>query len=247
MIEEFNKYVNGFDRNDINIEVKYQHSFRVMELAKKYATNLGFSKEDIELATLIGLLHDFGRFEQLRVYHTYVDSRSIDHADYSVEQLFDNNQIINFTDKKENYEIIKFAIKNHNKHHIEETNNERMLMHAKLIRDADKIDIIYLLGFLNELNQHGDDEPISKETIEAIRNHVSVDRNKAKCKNDRIAAQYAFAFDIYNDICLEDMKKYLEYYHKQIGQQKIFKEVYDEVITYIDERINNNVRNKIQS
>ena len=88
MIEEFNKYTNNYDMNDEAIRNKYSHSIRVMNLSKKYATILGFSKEDIELATLIGLLHDIGRFEQISVYHTFNDSKIIDHALYGVKVLF---------------------------------------------------------------------------------------------------------------------------------------------------------------
>lgn len=61
-----------------------------MALNKKYAKLLGFNEEDIYLAEIIGLLHDFGRFEQLRKYHSYNDATTIDHADYSIEQLFTN-------------------------------------------------------------------------------------------------------------------------------------------------------------
>ena len=82
MKEEFDKYVQNYDLNNIDIKRKYRHSYRVMNLSKRYATLLGFSKEDIELATVIGLLHDIGRFEQLKVYHTYDDTKSIDHALY---------------------------------------------------------------------------------------------------------------------------------------------------------------------
>ena len=38
---------------------------------------------------LIGLLHDIGRFEQVKVYDTFSDIDSIDHADYGVEILGD--------------------------------------------------------------------------------------------------------------------------------------------------------------
>ena len=36
-------------------------------------------EEDRELALLIALLHDIGRFEQLKVYNSYDDNR-FDHA-----------------------------------------------------------------------------------------------------------------------------------------------------------------------
>ena len=243
MLEEFEKYVSNYDMSDENILLKYNHSYRVMNLSKKYATLLGFSDEDIKLASLIGLLHDIGRFEQLRVYKSYIDSKTIDHADYSITQLFNKNEIEKFTKNKEDYEIIKFAIKNHNKFSIPETDNERMLMHAKLIRDTDKIDILYLLGKLGELNVKGNNSPLSEEVIKSIKKNETIDRKYTVSKNDRLVTQMAFAFDIYNDICLNEIKKNMKYFYKQIDKPEVFKETYEIVNKYIDERIDKNVRN----
>lgn len=243
MLEEFEKYVKKYDMNNVNIKLKYNHSYRVMRLAEKYAKLLGFNDKDLELAKLIGLLHDFGRFEQLRVYNSYNDSKTIDHADYSVVQLFDKKEIEKFSSNKEDYPIIEFAIKNHNKYEIPEMHDERTLMHAKLIRDIDKLDIIYLFGKLGELNLKGNEKPISEIVIDNIKKHNTVKKNDAVSKNDNIAIQFAFAFDTYNDICLLELKENLKYYYKQIDCNDIFNEVYEIVNKYIDERIDNNVRN----
>ena len=89
MKEAFDKYVNNYDLNNKDIKKKYLHSYRVMSLSKKYAQLLGWNKHDIELASLIGLLHDIGRFEQLKIYNTFDDSKSIDHAHYGVIELFE--------------------------------------------------------------------------------------------------------------------------------------------------------------
>lgn len=245
LTEAFDEYVSHYDRNDENIDLKYRHSYRVMELNEKYARELGFNEDDIELARIIGLLHDFGRFEQLRVYHTYDDSKSVDHADYSVVQLFDKGEIKKFTSREEDYEIIKFAIQNHNKFEIPECSDERMLKHTKLIRDSDKVDIIYLLGYLKELNQKGIDKPITKEIIDSIKKHEEISRKYIQNKNDHIALQFAFVFDVNNDICLPDMRKNLEYFYKQVEVGNTFKEIYEEVQKYIEERMMNHVRNEI--
>lgn len=237
MIEAFNEYVSNYDLNNIDIKSKYDHSLRVMELSKKYATLLGFSDEDIELATLIGLLHDIGRFEQLRVYNTYNDLRTIDHADYSVIQLFDKGLIKKFTNKEEWYPIIYHAIKYHNKPELKLTNNERINMHSKLIRDADKVDIIYLLGVLGELNQKCDKDLITPSVLETFKNYKFIARKDTKNRNDRILIQFAFAFDINNNIALKDFRKYIIYFGKQIEGGKQFDEVLNIVLEYIDKRL----------
>ena len=242
MIEEFNKYTSKYDMNDEAIRNKYNHSIRVMNLNRKYAERLGFKSEDIELATVIGLLHDIGRFEQVRVYHTFNDSKSIDHALYGVKVLFEDGLIKKFWNKEEDYEIIKTAIYNHNKYKMEDIKDERALMHSKLIRDIDKLDIIYLLGYLNEYTIKVTDEDISKEVLNCIKKHESLSRKYVKNSNDEFVIKFAFAFDIYNDICLEEMKKNLKYYYDRINVDNKFKEIYEEVIKYINERIDKNVR-----
>ena len=50
----------------------------------------------MELAELIGLLHDIGRFEQIKRYNTFIDKNSINHGQLGVKILFDDNQIRRF-------------------------------------------------------------------------------------------------------------------------------------------------------
>lgn len=242
MLEEFTKYVNNYDMNDENIRLKYNHSIRVMELSRKYAQILGFNDEDIYLATLIGLLHDIGRFEQLRVYHSYNDRETIDHAESGIEQLFDKGLIKNFTKDEKYYDIIKYAIKYHNKFKLPVCDNERMMVHAKLIRDVDKIDIVYLLGYLGELNSKVTDDNLSPEIIAGFKNYSCVDDKYIRNHNDNLSRTFGYVFDIYNPELLPEIKKNIYYFYKQIDGEKYFKEIYNIVNKYIDERIDNNVR-----
>lgn len=237
LLEEFDKYVWNYDMNNEAIKSKYHHSYRVMGLSKKYAKMLHFDKEDIELAGIIGLLHDFGRFEQFRRYRSFNDRETMDHADYSVYELFDKNKIVRFTNRVDDYELIRFAILNHNKLLIPQIADERFLKHARLIRDIDKVDIIYYLGYLGEHHYRANGERLSEGVICDIRNHRMVDRRHVCNNNDSLAVQFGFAFDIYYDSCLLEMKKNLKYYYEQIGGEDIFKEVYDEVVGYIDDRL----------
>jgi len=242
MEEEFYKYVCNYDMNNFNIKLKYEHSLRVMQLSNKYSKLLGFSEPDIKLATLIGLLHDIGRFEQIKVYNTFDDNKSIDHALYGINELFKKNIIKNYDVSEEDKEIIKFAIYNHNKIDIEKENDERKIMHAKLIRDVDKIDILYFMGYYKEYKIIASDEPVTDEVKEYIYKHESVPKIKRKNSNDKIATTFAFVYDINYDICLEEVKKNIEYYYNAIDKKEIFKDIYEDVIKYIDERINERMR-----
>ena len=87
MIEAFKKYVSNYDMEIRGIKLKYEHSFRVMSLSEKYALKLNFSEEDVYLAKLIGLLHDIGRFEQMKVYNTFVGVR-LDKGQHEIKMVF---------------------------------------------------------------------------------------------------------------------------------------------------------------
>lgn len=240
MIEEFRKYVSNYDLNNIKIKLKYDHSIRVMELSEKYSKQLGFSDYDIKLATMIGLLHDIGRFEQLKMYDSF-DDRKIDHADLGVKILFDEGLIERFWDNKDDYELIKLAIKNHKKFKIEDINDERIMKHAKLIRDTDKIDIMYVYRVSNEFRS--DSSEISKSVIKSLNMHQLGLYENIKNKNDEIALAFCFAFDINYDVCLEEFKTNLNIFYNILNHKEKFNEVIDIVNKYMDERIDKYVRN----
>lgn len=242
MIEEFRKYVSNYDLNNIKIKLKYDHSIRVMELSEKYSKQLGFSDYDIKLATMIGLLHDIGRFEQLKMYDSF-DDRKIDHADLGVKILFDKGLIERFWDNKDDYGLIKLAIKNHNKFKIEDINDERIMKHTKLIRDTDKIDIMYVYGVSDELKVRGDTSKISKPIINSVRNHQEVLKTNEKTNNDGIVTAFAQAFDINYDVCLEEFKTNLNIFYNILNHKEKFNEVINIVNKYMDERIDKYVRN----
>lgn len=237
MKEEFDKYVSNYDFVNPRIERKYNHSLRVMKLANKYSKILGFNEHDIEVATLIGLIHDIGRFEQAKQFDTFNDSISFDHASYGVKILFEDGLIKNFWDNTLDYEVIKFAIENHNKLEIELTTNKRALMHAKLIRDVDKLDIIYILSYLDEINLIPTEDDITKEIIERVEKHQSVINKDKKNDNDRITFYLSYIFDVNYDECLNEFKTYLNNYYKKIENNDKLKKIYKEVIEYIDERM----------
>ena len=81
-----------------NEEFHIRHAITVEQVMKYFAKENG---EDQDFWGLVGLLHDYARFEQWTDYKTYSDIKSIDHGDLAVKRLFDDNEIINFCiDKK---------------------------------------------------------------------------------------------------------------------------------------------------
>lgn len=84
----FDAYVAPYDTANPRIALKVEHTLRVAELSERIAREAGFTPAGIDLAWLCGLLHDIGRFEQLRRWDTFSDAASASHAALGVEVLF---------------------------------------------------------------------------------------------------------------------------------------------------------------
>ena len=136
----FKKFLNKYnDKHELGFDLKVVHTYHVVDNAKTIATNLNLSEEDVNLAELIALLHDIGRFEELNFLKKF-DSVGFDHASYGVKMLFDENLIRDFIEDNRYDDIIRVAIDNHSRLAIQDGLDERSLLHSKIIRDADKLD-----------------------------------------------------------------------------------------------------------
>ena len=139
----FDKFLkNNYDITNPKVEHKIKHTYNVVNNAKYISESLNLSDEDIYLSMIIALLHDIGRFEQAIKMKTFrEDITNYDHATLGVKLLFEENEIRNYIETNAYDEIIKKAIGNHSKYILPEDDmNEKELLHAKIIRDADKID-----------------------------------------------------------------------------------------------------------
>ena len=208
---EFNNYVKNYDLNNENINLKFHHSHRVKQIAEEIAKSLNLSEEEIKLAKLIGLLHDIARFEQYTRYHTFSDLKSIDHGDYGIEILKQNNYIRNFIDIDEYDNIIFKAIKNHNKFKIEESLSEKELLFSKIIRDADKLDIFYegaeIFWTKSEEIKEINNSKITDKVLNDFYNYFLIDRKEIETKADGIISFIGFLFDINFKYDFEVLKK----------------------------------------
>lgn len=136
----FKKFLDKYrNQDELGFNLKVIHTYQVVENAKKIAKKLELSEEDVELAELIAILHDIGRFEELAFLRKF-DSVKFDHASYGVKMLFEDNLIREFIEDNKYDDIIKVAIDNHSRLSIEDGLDDRSLLHAKIIRDADKLD-----------------------------------------------------------------------------------------------------------
>ena len=59
--QEFESYLNGYDRENDRIKLKIIHTYGVVKQAEELAGRMHLSAEDTDLARLIALLHDIGK------------------------------------------------------------------------------------------------------------------------------------------------------------------------------------------
>lgn len=166
VINAFAEYVRNYDPSDEKIKLKIDHTYRVAGLCQRIAESLGLSEPDVDIAWLLGMLHDIGRFEQIRRFGTFNDAQSVDHAEFGADLLFKEGLIRKFAEgyyeecelarsgDEEAEQIIKnnehhnkdtglleMAIRQHNKYRVKEDLTERQRMFCDILRDADKVDI----------------------------------------------------------------------------------------------------------
>jgi putative nucleotidyltransferase with HDIG domain len=135
----------GLDNNqERNFEIKKDHSYRVAELAESIATKAGLDDATQALAYPAGLFHDIGRFPQFIKYNTFNDSVSADHAALSLEVVQGGGFLSNLPAEK--VEAVCSAIFLHNKAELGGNYSETTGMLAKVLRDADKLDILHVLS-----------------------------------------------------------------------------------------------------
>ena len=105
----FQEYTDRYDSTDPKIKLKIDHTYRVADLCERIAKSLKLLQEDIDLAWLSGMLHDIGRFEQLRRYHTFSDAQSIDHAKFAVELLYEDGLIADYVPETSTAKLVANA------------------------------------------------------------------------------------------------------------------------------------------
>ncbi len=200
---EFKEYVSHYDMNIPSIRLKVVHTYEVVKCTKMLCEKLNLSQEQTSLACLIGLLHDIGRFEQWVKYQSFADYKTIDHALFSSELLFEKGYIRHFIEDTQYDEIIRHAIEQHNKYKIDNGFDDETLLYIHLIRDSDKLDNFrvkeeekiedLLYASLEDVNQ----EYISKDVYDQFSHQQLIYGPTRQTKIDMWLSYIAFIFDLH--------------------------------------------------
>ena len=148
----FKSYTDAYDATNPRIALKIEHTYHVAEACDAVAREQGWSSDDIDLAWLCGLLHDIGRFEQLRRWDTFKDAESMGHAALGIEVLFGENpadapavtSVRDFIDDPAEDELIRASIAYHSDFRLPAQLDERTRRFCDIVRDGDKIEHLVL-------------------------------------------------------------------------------------------------------
>ena len=244
-VMEFSSDEPAYQRN---IELKRAHSYEVMANMATLSKRLNLSEDEQTIARIIGLLHDIGRFEQFKRYHTFYDKVSVDHAELWLEVLH-SLKILDSLDLAVQG-LILTAIKWHNKKTIPQDLAEDEALFCRMIRDADKLDIWRVVTNYycnmdketnNTLQLDLPDTPGYQEVnIKAIRQHEIVDNNHLKNLNDFKLMQVGWVFDLNFDdsVWLLNERNYMQPLFAALPEDENIRQLKNEVETYMEQVIN---------
>ncbi|MBN1144207.1 MAG: HD domain-containing protein [Bacteroidales bacterium] len=241
----FTKYVKSFQHADSeiqqNITLKEEHTHRVCEAIVDIGVALGLDHNALRLAEAIALLHDIGRFEQYTRYRTFMDAKSENHAELGVK-IIEREDILASFNPAAQY-IIKQSVSYHNRPSLPLNESPSCLFYAKLIRDADKLDIWKVVTDYYHRRDKGKNGAIelelpnspgfSDEVIRSLTNMRAVNINDVKNVNDFKLLQVSWVFDLNfrptMDFLME--RRYLELIRQVLpGSEQIdgvFKVIYE--------------------
>ncbi len=207
-----------------NLKLKVTHIERVISNSEKIANSLLMEPEQVNIAKTIGLLHDLGRFEQMLKYETFNDAESVDHAQLGVSIIEQQNWLVELDSTIVNT-ILK-AVANHNKLELPKSLNDDELLYCKIIRDADKLDILSIA--INEYSYQNRDKnelfsyqlkdaPVaSKKIVNRIMNEQLPLKKDLQTITDFKLLQLAFVYDL-------NFKKS----YSMINEQQLLKQLFE--------------------
>lgn len=252
-LETFADYVEAYDSKDEKVRLKIEHTYRVSSLCESIAKSLDMEEEDINMAWLIGLLHDIGRFEQLKNYGTFNDEQSINHAQYGADILFKQGKLWDYIDRSKTAQseenLIWTAIYYHNAYRIPENLDETTERFCHIIRDADKIDILKVnVEFpLEEIYNISSEElrsgQVTEEVLASFYEEHAVLRTLKKAAVDNVVGHISLVYELVYPISIQLVEEqgYLEelmnFHSNNPVTMKQFEKIRKKMREYISTRI----------
>lgn len=200
--ETFKNYTDVYDASDEKVKLKIDHTYRVADLCEQIAKAEKLDDADVELAWLLGMLHDVGRFEQLRRYGTFNDAESIDHAQFGADILFVDGRIRDYVADADEDLLIEKAIRVHSMYRVPNDMPSRTEKLAHILRDADKIDILRVNVEvpLEEIYNATTDElrnaEVSEEVMKNFYEHTAILKSIRQTVVDHVVGHISLVFEL---------------------------------------------------
>jgi hypothetical protein len=223
----FSAYTREFHTEDSELKaavtIKEEHTRRVVFEILGIANSLNLSSEQCYLAEIIALLHDIGRFEQYARYKTFYDGSSVNHAQLGGEIIVREGILRRRLPQLEDF--IVSIVAHHNAASLEKSGDDTYDFFLKLLRDADKIDILHVVTdyYTHKNSSQGNaielglpDTPgISQKVIDDIASQKIVHFEHMNNLNDFKVLQMGWIFDINFPHTFHTIaeRKYLEKIH----------------------------------
>jgi len=239
------KYLKqNFELKSYGTHLKYWHTKRTAILSKQIAKSLNLTLEEQNLAYVLGLFHDFARFNQWTTYKSFDDDKTKDHADWAVELLFQKNMIKEFNIPEKYYPILKTATMEHNKFKISKNViDEKTILFCKIIRDADKLDILNIL-LKQEIKLPNTTTGITQEVIETCKKNTLVDKKYVVTRLDFYLMTLALVYDLNFNFSYQKLQK-MKYCKKvilqvktlfNIDEQELLKEPINNILIFVQQK-----------
>ena len=146
----FDAHVEKFSGGDadmqLHIGLKKEHTARVVQTIEALVEELEWPAERRHIAAAAALLHDVGRFSQFSIYRTFNDARSINHALLGLRVL-QEEEVWKAASLSDHAVLqLERVILYHNVRELPKKEDAQVLELARLLRDADKLDIYHLIA-----------------------------------------------------------------------------------------------------
>ncbi|MCY1634806.1 HD domain-containing protein [Marinifilum sp. D737] len=247
----FETYSNSFSSENeeiqLNFDLKRNHSFNTVELITELSSECELNDEQLLISKTIALLHDVGRFEQLLKHETFSDNEQDNHIDLGIDLLKSENVLGKL--EEDTAQIIFECIRYHDIDNLPKSVNENALTFLKLLRDADRIDILNILskyyteykpGANKRLEMELADKPeISKMVYKLVMDEKVVSKKDVLTLNEQKLHQMSWVYDLNfkKSFKVVSEKNYLKKIYESLPKKDEVIDMYRQMKIYLENNL----------
>jgi HD superfamily phosphodiesterase len=239
-------YISTFSEGNKNFQEHYQlkkeHTFRVVDEISRIGEQLKLDKKTLAMAETVALLHDIGRFKQYQKYQSFNDAETENHAEIAIDIIQEQSWIEDYSIQEK--KIIRESILLHNVKKLPANLQPEVKFMAQLLRDADKIDILYVvlqsnIGHIMGLENDDSEYKISEAISDSFIQRKPVPIEYAQKLNDFRLVRASWIFDLNfkpSFICFKE-REYIPRILGKIPNSEKLQRIHDICTKFMEEKI----------